>query len=131
MIYFNIMAPRSCNAYYYGGLPVKGSRRKGRLWVGEEGLSFEVPEGAGTERIHLEIPFSKMEKVFLSRDNYYGTDTVLFNLAFRDQAEKSFTLRFTPIALIPRRRIALQKEWFDYLTHTVSSLGSASPLSTK
>jgi len=131
MIYFNIMAPRSCNAYYYGGLPVKGSRRKGRLWVGEGGLTFEVPKGEGTERIHLEIPFSKMEKVFLSRDNYYGTDTVLFNLAFRDQAEKSFTLRFAPIALIPRRRIALQKEWFDYLAHTISSLGSPSPLSTK
>jgi hypothetical protein len=101
------------------------------LWVGEACLSFEVPEGKGMEKIHLEIPFSKMEKIFLTRDNYYGTDTVLFNLAFRDRAEKSFTLRFAPIALIPRRRIALQREWFDYLAHIISSLGSTSPLSTR
>ncbi len=72
-----------------------------------------------------------MEKVFLTRDNYYGTDTVLFNLTFRDQAAQSFTLRFAPVALIPRRRIALQKEWFDYLAKAINSLESASPLSTK
>jgi len=72
-----------------------------------------------------------MEKVFLTRDNYYGTDTVLFNLTFHDQADQSFTLRFAPVALVPRRRIALQKEWFDYLAKAISSLGSASPLSTK
>jgi hypothetical protein len=40
-------------------------------------------------------------------------------------------LRFAPIALIPRRRIALQKEWFHYLAEAINSLGSASPLSTK
>ena len=125
------MTPKSCNAYYYGGLPVKRSRRKGRLWVGEDKLHFEVPEGKEAERIHLEILPSKMEKVFLTRDNYYGTDTVLFNLTFRDQAEQSFTLRFAPVALIPRRRIALQKEWFDYLAKAISSLGSVSPFSTK
>jgi hypothetical protein len=62
-----------------------------------------------------------MERVFLTRDNYYGTDTVLFNLTFRDQAEQSFTLRFAPVALIPRRRIALQKEWFDYLAKAINS----------
>jgi hypothetical protein len=72
-----------------------------------------------------------MEKIFLTRDNYYGTDTVLFNLTFRDQAERSFTLRFAPIAIVPRRRIALQREWFDYLAKAVNSLGSTSPLSTK
>jgi hypothetical protein len=94
-------------------------------------FTFEAPEGKEGERIHLEIPFSQMEKIFLSRDNYYGTDTVLFNLTFRDQAEKSFTLRFAPIALIPRRRMALQKAWFDYLAQAISSLGSASPLCTK
>jgi hypothetical protein len=126
-----IMTPKPCNAYYYGGLPVKGSRRKGRLWVREDKLYFDVPEGKGKERIHLEIPLSKMEKVFLTRDNYYGTDTTLFNLTFCDQAEQSFTLRFAPIALIPRRRIALQKEWFNYLADVINSLGSASPLSTK
>ena len=125
------MVPRSCSAYYYGGLPVKGSRRKGKLWIGEDGLCFEVPEAKGRERIHLEIPLSKMEKIFLTRDNYYGTDTVLFNLTFRDQAEQSFTLRFAPIAIIPRRRIALQKEWFDYLAKAINSFGSTSPLSTK
>jgi hypothetical protein len=125
------MIPRSCNAYYYGGLPVKGSRRKGRLWVGEGGLYFKVPEGKRTEKIQLEIPFSKMEKIFLTRDNYYGTDTVLFNLGFRDQAEQPFTLRFAPIALIPRRRIVLQKEWYDYLAKAINSLGSSSFLSTK
>jgi len=125
------MPPKPCNAYYYGGLPVKGSRRKGRLWLDEYRLCFEAPEGKGTDRIHLEIPLSKMEKIFLTRDNYYGTDTVLFNLTFRDQAEQSFTLRFEPIAIVPRRRIALQKEWFDYLARAVNSLGSASPLSTK
>ena len=131
MLYFILMTPKPCHAYYYGGLPVKGTRRKGRLWVEEDTFAFEAPEGKGGERIRLEIPFSKMEKIFLSRDNYYGTDTVLFNLSFRDQAEQSFTLRFAPIALIPRRRIALQKAWFDYLAQAISSLGSASPLCTK
>jgi hypothetical protein len=125
------MSPRPCHAYYYGGLPVKKSRRKGRLWIEEDKLRFEVPEGKGGERIHLKIPPSKMEKVFLTRDNYYGTDTVLFNLTFRDQAEQSFTLRFAPVALIPRRRIALQREWFDYLAAAINALGSPSPLSTK
>jgi hypothetical protein len=123
-----MMTPKPCHAYYYGGLPVKGTRRKGRLWVEADTFTFEAPEGKGGDRIHLQIPFSKMEKIFLSRDNYYGSDTVLFNLTFRDQAEQSFTLRFAPIALIPRRRMALQKAWFDYLAQAISSLGSASPL---
>jgi hypothetical protein len=125
------MTPKPCNAYYYGGLPVKGSRRKGRLWIEADKLHFEAPEGKGRERIKLEIPFSKMEKIFLTRDNYYGADTVLFNLTFRNQTEQSFSLRFAPVVLIPRRRIALQKAWFDYLTQAISSLGSASPLCTK
>jgi len=130
-IVVSVMNPRSCSAYYYGGLPIKGSRRKGRLWVTEDRLCFEIPEGKGVERIHLDIPLSRMDKIFLARDNYYGTDTVLLNLTFRDSVEQSFTLRFAPVALVPRRRIALQKEWFDYLTKAISSLGSASPLSTK
>jgi hypothetical protein len=125
------MTPKPCHAYYYGGLPVKGTRRKGRLWVDANRFYFEIPEGKGGKRIQLKIPFSEMSKVFLTRDNYYGVDTVLFNLTFRDQDERSFTLRFAPIALIPRRRIALQKAWFDYLAQTINSLGSASPLSTK
>ena len=125
------MVPKPCHAYYYGGLPVKGSRRKGRLWIEEGKLRLEVPEGKGGERIDLEIPPSKMEKVFLTRDNYYGTDTVLFNLTFRDQAEQSFTLRFAPVALFPRRRIALQKIWLDYLAEAINSVESSSPLSTK
>jgi len=79
-------------------------------------LFFKVPEGKDAEEIDLEIPLSRMEQIFLTRDNYYGSDTVLFNLAFRDQAEKSVTLRFAPIAFIPRRRIALQRKWFDYLS---------------
>jgi len=108
--------PKSCKAYYYGGLPVKGTRRKGRLWLEGETVCFNVPEGKGGERIDLEIPFSRMEKIFLTRDNYYGTDTTLFNLTFRGEDGKSFTLRFAPVTLIPRRRIALQKEWFGYLT---------------
>jgi hypothetical protein len=125
------MPPKPCNAYYYGGLPVKGSRRRGRLWIDEDRLCFKAPEGKGADRIHLEIPLSKMEKIFLTRDNYYGTDTVLFNLTFRDQAEQSFTLRFAPIVIVPRRRIALQKEWFAYLAKAINSLGSTSALSTK
>ena len=79
-------------------------------------MFFKVPEGKDAEEIDLEIPLSRMEQIFLTRDNYYGSDTVLFNLAFRDQAEKSVTLRFAPIAFIPRRRIALQRKWFDYLS---------------
>jgi hypothetical protein len=126
-----MMTLKPCHGYYYGGLPVKGSRRKGRLSVESDKFIFDVPGGKGSEKIHLEIPWSKMEKIFLTRDNYYGTDTVLFNLTFRDQAEQSFTLRFAPIAIIPRRRMTLQKEWFDYLAKTINSLGSASPLSTK
>jgi hypothetical protein len=115
------MLPKACRAYYYGGLPVKGSRRKGRLWVAGDVLFFKVPGGKGGGEIDVKIPLSRMEGVFLTRDNYYGSDTVLFNLVFRDQAEKSFTLRFAPIALIPRRRIALQREWFDYLTEAMKN----------
>jgi hypothetical protein len=125
------MMPKPCYAYYYGGLPVKGSRRKGRLSVKENVICFEVPEGKGGEKINLKIPFSRTEKVFLTRDNYYGADTILFNLTFRDEAEKTFTVRFAPIALIPRRRIALQKEWMDYLAKAINLEGKSSPLSTK
>ena len=125
------MIPKPCRAVYYGGLPVKGSRRKGRLWVEEGEIRFTVPGGKGAEKIDLKIPFSKTEKVFLTRDNYYGADTILFNLAFQDQNGKSYTMRFAPIAIIPRRRIALQKEWLDYLAKAVNPEGSPSPLSTK
>jgi len=131
VLYKELMTPKSCHAYYYGGLPVKGSRRKGRLWVKEGGIYFEVPEGKKGEKINLKVPFSRMEKIFLTRDNYYGADTTLFNLTFRDEVEKTFTLRFAPIALIPRRRIALQKVWFDYLAEAISAAGKASPLSTR
>jgi len=60
-------------------------------------ICFEVPGGKAAE------------KIFLTRDNYYGAHPVLFDLTFRDEAEKTFTFRFAPIAVIPRRRIALQK----------------------
>ncbi len=126
-----MMTPKPCRVYYYGGLPTKGSRRKGRMWVEANQLFFEVPERKGGERIQLKIPFSEMSRIFLTRDNYYGADTVLFNLTFHDQREQSFTLRFAPITLIPRRRIALQKMWFDYLASAINSLGSSSPLLTK
>jgi hypothetical protein len=125
------MTPKRCRTVYYGGLPVKGSRRKGRLWVEEKNFCFTVPEGKGGERIGLKIPFSKTEKIFLTRDNYYGADTVIFNLAFQDQDGKSYTMRFAPIAIIPRRRIALQKQWMDYLAEAVNPEGKSSPLSTK
>ena len=115
--------------YYYGGLPIKGSRRKGRLWVEGDILFFQVPEGKEGEKIDLKIPFSSMQKVALTRDNYYGSDTVLFNLTFRDQRGKSFTLRFAPITIIPRRRIALQEQWFAFLTEAVPSSAQASPRS--
>jgi len=72
-----------------------------------------------------------MEKIFLTRDNYYGADTLLFNLTFQDEKEKTFTLRFAPVAWIPRRRIALQKQWFDYLANLINSEGRASPLSNR
>jgi len=131
VLYKGLMIPRSCYAYYYGGLPVKGSRRKGRLWVKEGVIYFKVPEGKNGEKINLKVPFSRAEKIFLTRDNYYGADTTLFNLTFRDEVEKTFTLRFAPIALIPRRRIALQKKWFDYLAEAINAAGRASPLSTR
>jgi hypothetical protein len=131
VLYFAVMTPKHCRAYYYGGLPAKGSRRKGRIWVETNQFYFEIPKGKGGERIQLKIPFSEMSKIFLTRDNYYGVDTVLFNLTFRGQGEQSFTLRFAPVTLIPRRRMALQKEWLDYLANAISSLGSPSPLSTK
>ena len=60
-----------------------------------------------------------MDRLFLTRDNNYGSDTVLFNLAFQAESGKSFTLRFAPITIIPRRRIALQEEWFKYLTGSI------------
>ena len=115
------MTPQSCKTYYYGGLPVKGSRRKGRLWIEGDMLFFQVPEGKGGETIDLKIPFSRMEKISRTRDNYYGSDTVLFNLTFRDQQGKSFTLRFAPITIVPRRRIALQQQWFDFLNQAISA----------
>jgi len=126
-----MMTLKPCHAYYYGGLPVKGSRRKGRMRVEENKLYFVVPAGKENERIDLEIPFSRMQKIVLTRDNYYGTDTVIFNLTFHDQTNQPFTLRFAPIFFIPRRRIAYQKLWYDYLAKVISSLGSASPLPTK
>lgn len=131
MLYFITMTPKPCRVYYYGGLPVRGSRRKGRLWVKEDVICFEVPEGKEGEKIDLKIPFSRTETVFLTRDNYYGADTVIFNLTFRHPDEKSYTMRFAPIAVIPRRRIALQQEWFDYLAEAVNVRGKASPLSTR
>ena len=105
--------------YYYGGLPVKGTRRKGRLRIEGDALFFTVPKGKGGEAIDLKIPFSAMEKIFLTRDNYYGSDTVIFNLTFRDEQGKSFTLRFAPSIIIPRRRIALQQQWFAFLTQAI------------
>ena len=82
-------------------------------------MFFLVPEGKGGEKIDLKIPFSRMEKISRTRDNYYGSDTVLFNLTFLDQGKKSFTLRFAPITVVPRRRIALQEQWFDFLTSAI------------
>jgi hypothetical protein len=99
--------------------------------VEDSKLCFVVPARKENERIDLEIPFSRMEKIVLTRDNYYGTDTVIFNLTFRDQTNQPFTLRFAPVFFIPRRRIAYQKLWYDYLAKVISSLGSASPLPTK
>lgn len=125
------MTPRACKAYYYGGLPIKGTRRKGKLWIEGRTLRFSVPKGKGGEKIDLKIPFPRMEKIFLTRDNYYGADTLLFNLTFQDEKEKTFTLRFAPVAWIPRRRIALQKQWFAYLAHLINSEGRASPLSKR
>jgi hypothetical protein len=107
--------------YYYGGLPVKGSRRKGRLWVEGDTFFFQVPEGKGSEKIDLKIPFSSMEQISRTRDNFYGSDTILFNLTFRDQTEKSFTLRFAPVTVVPRRRIALQDQWFTFLTQAIKT----------
>jgi hypothetical protein len=89
-------------------------------------ICFEVPEWKGGEKVDLRIPFSKAEKIFLTRDNYCGADTVLLNLTFRDEAEKTFTLRFAPFALMPRRRIALQKKWVDYLAEAINPAGKAS-----
>ncbi len=131
MLYIRSMIPKSCKAYYYGGLPVKGTRRKGQMWIEGDSFFFNVPEGKGGERIALNIPFGRLEKVFLTQDNYYGADTTLFNLTFRDERGETFTLRFAPVTFIPRRRIALQRRWFDYLASLINSGGSAPPLSTK
>ncbi len=105
--------------YYYGGLPIKGTRRKGRLRIEGNALLFRVPKGRGGEAIDLKIPFSHMDRIVLTRDNYYGSDTVIFNLTFRDEQGKTFTLRFAPSIIIPRRRIALQQQWFAFLTQTI------------
>jgi hypothetical protein len=105
--------------YYYGGLPVKGTRRRGRLRIEGKLLFFQVPKGKGGEAIDLKIPFSAMEKISLTRDNYYGSDTVLFNLTFRADEGRPFTLRFAPTIIIPRRRIALQQQWFAFLSQVI------------
>ena len=124
-----MVIPRPCPLYYYGGLPVKGTRRKGRLRIEGNALLLRVPKGKGGEAIDLGIPFSAMEKIFLTRDNYYGSDTVLFNLTFRDEQEKSFTLRFAPSIIIPRRRIALQQQWFAFLTKAINKPTKGAPRS--
>jgi hypothetical protein len=93
-------------------------------------LYFTVPQGKGGEKIDLKIPFSRMENISLTRDNYYGSDTVLFNLTFHDEQRKSFTLRFAPIIIIPRRRIALQEQWFDFLNQTINASAKAVPPSS-
>ena len=121
MVPLTMIVPRPCPAYYYGGLPIKGTRRKGRLWVEEAQLFFQVPASKKGEKIDLTIPFPRMEKISLTRDNYYGSDTVLFNLTFRDQGGKTFTLRFAPVTIVPRRRIALQQQWFNFLTEAIPS----------
>jgi hypothetical protein len=105
--------------YYYGGLPIKGTRRKGRLRLEGKLLSFQVPRGKGGEAIDFKIPFSTMEKISLTRDNYYGSDTVIFNLTFRAEQGRSFTLRFAPTIIIPRRRLALQQQWFAFLSQAI------------
>jgi hypothetical protein len=115
--------PRPCPAYYYGGLPIKGARRKGRLRIEGDVLLFKVPKGKGGEAIDLQIPFSAMEKIVLTRDNYYGSDTVIFNLTFRNEQGKTFTIRFAPSIVIPRRRIALQQQWLTFLTQAIKEPG--------
>jgi hypothetical protein len=122
--------PRPCPMYYYGGLPVKGTRRKGRLRIEGDKLLFRVPKRKGGEAIDLEIPFSAIEKIVLTRDNYYGSDTVIFNLTFRDEKEKIFTIRFAPSIIIPRRRIALQQQWFDFLTDVIDTPKEGTPRSS-
>jgi hypothetical protein len=131
MVPFVMTTPRPCHAYYYGGLPIKGARRKGRLWVEGKVLFFKVPKGKGGEEIDLKIPFPTMEKITLTRDNYYGSDTVLFNLTFRHEKGKAFTLRFAPSIIIPRRRIALQQQWFEFLTQAINAPPKGAPRSQK
>jgi hypothetical protein len=121
------MNPKPCPAYYYGGLPIKGTRRKGRLRIEGNLLFFAVPKSRGGEAIDLKIPFSAMERIFLTRDNYYGSDTVIFNLTFCDEQGKTFTLRFAPTIIIPRRRIALQQQWFAFLTQAIKEPASENP----
>jgi hypothetical protein len=93
-----------------------------------DAFSFVVPGKKGDEGIDLRIPVQNMDRIFLTQDNYYGSDTVLFNLTFRDESGKFFTIRFAPITLIPRRRIALQEEWFGYLTQTIQDRPASSAL---
>jgi len=131
MVPHTMAIPRPCPLYYYGGLPVKGTRRKGRLRIEGSALFFRVPKGKGGEAIDLAIPFSAMEKIVLTRDNYYGSDTCLFNLTFRDEQGKSFTIRFAPTIIIPRRRIALQQQWFAFLSQAISSPAKGAPRSQK
>jgi hypothetical protein len=68
-----------------------------------------------------------MDRIFITRDNNYGSDTDLFNLTFRGKNDKVFTLRFAPVAVIPRRRIALQKEWFDCLSEILRERPAEQP----
>jgi len=103
------------------------------LTITEASLSREQEEALyGARKISSVLRFQKeraAEKIFLSRDNPYGANTVLFDLTLRDEAEKTFTLGFAPIALISRRRIALQKKWFDYPAEAINPAGS--PLTCK
>jgi hypothetical protein len=91
------------------------------LRVEGDALLFKVPKGKGGEVIDLKIPFPQMERITRTRDNYYGSDTILFNLTFRDEQGKTFTIRFAPTIIIPRRRIALQEQWFAFLTQAIPS----------
>ncbi len=99
---------------------MKGSRRKGRIWVKGDTFYLKAPKGKKGDEIDMKIPFVRIDDLFLSRDNYYGADTVLFNLTFRDEGGKTYTARFAPVTFIPRRRIALQQRWFEFLKYAIS-----------
>jgi len=76
-------------------------------------ICFEVPGGKAAE------------KIFLTRDNYYGAHPVLFDLTFRYGGENLY-LQVCPNRGDSKKADCPSKKWFDYLAEAMNPAGISS-----